>query len=212
MIKKINKTVLNKLEQRIIDLSYKYNLSHIGSCLTSVRLIDSIYQVKKPDDIFILSNGHAGLALYVILEKNGIGDAEQLFLKHGVHPNRDIEHGIYCSSGSLGHGLGIAVGMALSNRNRDVYVMVSDGELAEGSCWEALRIASENKLENLKIMCNANGYGAYGKIDVDWLDLRLQYFYPVLVQKTNTYSLPDYLQGLNAHYQTLDTAKYKELS
>lgn len=211
MIIKSNKYILNKLEQRIIDLSYKYQLSHIGSCLSVVRLIDGIYQVKKTDEPFILSNGHAALALYVVLEKNGVADAEELFNKHGVHPNRDMANGIWCTSGSLGHGIGIGVGMALQNRKRDVYVMTSDGEMAEGSCWEALRIAAENRLENLKITCIANGYGAYGKIDSDWLDIRLQYFYPTLVQKINLYSFPDWFQGQDGHYVTMNDQQYKEL-
>lgn len=203
---------MSKLERRVIDISYKKKLSHIGSCLVTVRLIDGIFQVKKPNDLFILSNGHAGLALYVVLEKWGFGDAEKLFDTHGVHPNRDIEHGIIATSGSLGHGLGIAVGMAVADRSRDVYVMTSDGELAEGSCWEALRIAAELRLENLKIMVAANGYSAYGKVDVDWLDIRLQYFYPTLVQKVNLYAWPEYLQGLQAHYQVLSDDQYKELT
>lgn len=204
-------SVMTKLERRIIDISYKKHLSHIGSCLTAVRQIDVIYQVKNNNDIFILSNGHAGLALYVVLEKFKFGDAEALFDKHGVHPNRDIEHDIHISSGSLGHGLGIAVGMALADRKRNVYVMVSDGEMAEGSCWEALRIAGELKLENLKVVVNANGYGAYGSVDSDLLDLRMQYFYPALVNKTNLYDWPEYLQGLNAHYHALTKENYEEL-
>lgn len=204
------KIPLNKLEQRVIDISYKKKLSHLGSCLTSVRLIDAIYQVKKKEDIFILSSGHAGLALYVVLEKYESQDAEKLFDKHGVHPNRDMEHGIICSSGSLGHGIGIAVGMALADKTRDVYVLTSDGEMAEGSCWEALRIASELRLENLKVMVNANGYSAYQKVDTDLLDLRMQYFYPCLVQKTNMYKYPEYLQGLEAHYHALTEEQYKD--
>lgn len=204
--------MMSKLERRVIDISYKKKLSHIGSCLTAVRLIDAIYLSKKKEDIFILSCGHAGLAQYVILEKEEGKDAEELFDKHGVHPNRDVLNGIHASTGSLGHGIGIGVGMALANKKRDVYVLISDGECAEGSLWEALRIAMENKLENLKVMCNANSWGAYGKIDADWLDLRLQYFFPTLVQKTNLYAWPEYLQGQAAHYHTLTDKQYKELT
>lgn len=203
---------LSKLEKRIIDISYKKKLSHLGSCLTAVRLIDMIFQAKKKEEPFILSNGHAGLALYVVLEKWGLGDAEELFDKHGVHPNRDIEHGIIASAGSLGHGIGIAVGMAIADKSRDVYVMVSDGEMAEGSCWEALRIAGELRLENLKIMVNANGYSAYDKTDIDVMDLRMQYFYPSLMQRTNMYVWPEYLQGLESHYHVLKDEEYKEFT
>ena len=136
------------IEKRILTLSHKYKLSHVGSCLMASEIINATYKTRKPDEPFILSNGHAGLALYCVLEQWGLGDAEELFLKHGVHPNRDMKAGIWASTGSLGHGIGIAVGMALSNRKRLVYVMISDGECAEGSLWEALRVAGEQKLEN----------------------------------------------------------------
>ena len=204
--------MLTELERRIIDISYKHKLAHLGSCLTSVGLIESIYESKKKDEPFILSNGHAGLALYVVLEKHGFGDAEELFKKYGTHPSRDEEHGIWCSTGSLGQGITIAVGMALSQKERDVYVLSSDGEMGEGSCWEALRIASENKLENLKIAVNANGSSGYGKIDTEWLDSRLQLFYPCLVIRTNLYKFPDWLQGVESHYVVMNEEKYKEIS
>jgi transketolase len=203
---------LSKLEKRVLDISYKHKLSHLGSCLTAVQLLDNIFKVKKVQDIVVLSQGHAGLALYVILEKYHNKDAEALFLKHGVHPNRDVNDKITVTAGSLGHGIGIAVGMALADRTRDVYVLTSDGELAEGSCWEALRIAGELRLENLKIMVNANGYGAYGKIDTDILDTRLQFFFPTLVARTQILKYPSYLQGLAGHYKVLTEEEYKEIT
>jgi len=202
---------MRELEKRIIDLSYKFKLSHIGSCLSSVHIIDSVYNIKKKNEPFILSNGHAGLALYVVLEKHEGKDAEKLWKKHGTHPNRDLKDGIWCSTGSLGQGLPIAVGMALANRKRNVYVLVSDGEMAEGSCWEALRIAAEFRLENLRINVVGNGYTALGKTDVDLLDLRMQYFYPSLMVKTNLFAFPESLQGLWGHYRVLDKKQYKEI-
>jgi len=203
---------MRELEKRILDLSYKYKLSHIGSCLTSVNIIDSVYSVKKKDEPFILSCGHAGLALYAVLEKREGKDAEKLLKKHGVHPVRDKKAGIWCSTGSLGMGLPIAVGMALANRKRNVYCLVSDGEMAEGSCWEALRIATDNKLENLRINIVGNGYSALGKTDVDLLDLRMQYFYPSLMVKTNLFSFPEWLQGLEGHYHIMNSKEYKEIT
>jgi transketolase N-terminal domain/subunit len=76
------------------------------------------------DDIFILSSGHAALALYVCIEKYHGKDAEVLFLKHGGHPHRDEENYIYCSTGSLGLGLPIALGRAVANPNRKVWVLL----------------------------------------------------------------------------------------
>ncbi len=203
---------INKLEKRIIDLSYKKGLSHLSSCLTAVRIIDGIYQVKKENEPFILDNGHAALALYTVLEKVYFKDAEQLFDKHGVHPNRDMDDKIYASAGSLGHGIGIAVGMAIADRSRSVFVLTSDGAMNEGSNWEALRIAGELRLENLRVMVNANGTGAYCDIDSDLLEQRMQYFYPSFVVRTNMFKYPDFLQGVAGHYKTLNEKEFKEVS
>lgn len=202
--------MLNKLEKRIIDLSYKHKLSHIGSCLNSISIIDKLFMLKKPDDPFILSNGHAGLALYVVLEKYCGKNAEKLLKKHGTHPNRNLKDGVWCSTGSLGQGLPIAVGMALTNRDRTVFVLVSDGELAEGSMWEALRIASEKRLENLRVAVTANGIGGYSHIDADWLEMRLKTFYPCLFVRTNMFRWPAFLNGLNGHYVVMNEEQYKE--
>lgn len=204
-------TPLSKQELRILDISYRKKQSHLSSCLTSVQLIDSIYKVKKKNEPFILSNGHAGLALYVILEKEEGKNAEKLFDKHGVHPNRDLKDGIYCSTGSLGSGITIAVGMALANKKRNVYVLMGDGEFAEGSCWEALRIAGEQRLENLKIMVNANGYSALGKVETELLDHRVNLFYPTLVIKTNMFKYPAFLNGVGGHYKVMSEQEYKEV-
>lgn len=204
--------LLNKLQQRLLEISYKKKLSHIGSCLTALTLIDHIYLVKKLEDSFVLDNGHAALALYVVLEKFHLLDAEKLFDKHGVHPNRDKDDFIDCSTGSLGQGLPIAVGMALADRTKLVYVLTSDGAMAEGSNWEALRIAGEQRLENLRITVNANGWGAYSKIDSELLDTRMQMFYPSLVVKTDLLKYPDWLQGLEGHYHVMNEREYKEIT
>ena len=200
------------LEKRIIDITYKHKLTHLNGCLTAVQLIDNIYKIKKEKDLFVLSSGHVALALFVVLEKKYGFDAEKLQEQHGTHPKRDLKHKIYCSSGSLGQAITVAVGMALANRKRDVYVLTSDGELAEGSCWEALRVAGEQRLENMKILVNANGSSGYEKTDVDILDIRLQYFYPTMVSRTHVFKYPEWLQGFAGHYVILDEAKYKELT
>lgn len=200
---------MTKLRKRVLELSHKLGLSHIGSCIATVDTLDQIYSIKKPHEPFVLSNGHAALALYCVLEKYEGADAEALFKKHGVHPNRDMENGIWASTGSLGHGLGIAVGYALANRDRLVFVTISDGEAAEGSIWEALRIASDNRLENLRVAVIANGYGAYSEIDIVDLDNRINAFYPSMMIKTNMFAYPDYLNGLNGHYHTLTDEQYK---
>jgi transketolase N-terminal domain/subunit len=202
---------MNSLERRIIDLSYEHKLTHIGSCLNAVNFIDHTYEVMRPEDKFVLSQGHAFLALAVVLEKHKGLDAAQLVKEHGTHPIRNTKEGIFVSTGSLGQGLTVAVGMALADRSRDIYVVSSDGEMAEGACWEALRIASEQKLENIKLAVIANGYAGYSKVDVDWLDTRLNSFYPTLVIRANLYSYPEFLQGLKGHYTVLNKEMYEEV-
>ena len=80
---------MRHLKKRILEIAYKHKLSHLGSYFSSVDIIDKIYKTKNKDDIFILSSGHAALALYVVIEKYEGKNAEELFLKHGGHPHRD---------------------------------------------------------------------------------------------------------------------------
>lgn len=197
------------LKKRIIELSYKHKLSHIGSCISAVDIIDNIYFHKKSWEPFVLSSGHAGLALYVVLEKYEKQDAEALLLKHGVHPNRDLKDGIWVSSGSLGHGLGIAIGLALSRKDRYVHCLISDGEMAEGSIYEGLNIAKDNALNHLKLYVNCNGYGAYRRV-YDYRIADIASLYPTIdicIRKT-TFEYP-FLKGQDAHYMVMNDEDYK---
>jgi transketolase len=204
--------MLSKLEKRLIEISYELKLSHLSAYFTAVDIIDKIYSVKKKDEPLILSQGHSFAALAVVLEKYEGKDALELVKKYGTHPTRCLEDGIDLSTGSLGQGITVAVGMAIADRTKNVYVLTSDGEMTEGSCWEALRIAGEQKLENLRISVNANGWSAYNKVDADLLDLRMQYFYPSLVVKTNVFKFPEWLQGVSGHYGIIDSEeKYQEM-
>lgn len=193
------------LEKRLIDICYRLKLTHLSAYFTALDLIDKIYSVKKPDEPFILSQGHAFAALACVLEKYEGHDAFELTKKYMTHPTRCKEDGIDCSTGSLGQGLTIAIGMALADRSKNVYVLTSDGEMTEGCCWEALRIAGEQRLENLRVTVNANGWSAYNQVDVDLLDLRMQYFYPSLVIRTDMFKYPAWLQGVDGHYQAINT-------
>ena len=111
-----------RLKKRILEIAYKNNLSHLGSYFSALGIIDEIYNTKNDDDIFILSSGHAALALYVVLEEYHGHNAEELFNKHGGHPHRDEENHIHCSTGSLGLGITVAIGRALADKNRTVHV------------------------------------------------------------------------------------------
>ena len=199
-----------QLKKRIVDIAYKHKLGHLGSYLSSVDIIESIYSTMAVDDLFILSSGHASLALYVVLEKHFGIDAEMLFHKHGGHPHRDEANKIHCSTGSLGLGITIAVGRALANKNRKVHVLVSDGECAEGSVWEALKTIKELDIDNLIVHVNINGLAAYKEVDIDYLTTRLKAFLPTInLHYTTVEQLPS-LKGLHAHYHTLTEQDYKE--
>lgn len=164
-----------QIRRKILEISYNSKLSHLGSCLSAVDLIIAVYKVKKKEEKFVLSNGHAGVALYAILEKNGLADRKSITKLH-VHPDRNPALSIDVSTGSLGHGLPIAVGMALADRSKNIYCIISDGEISEGSIWESFRIISEKKLTNLITILNANGWGAYDPIPLRNLPNRFRSF------------------------------------
>ena len=203
--------MLSELQKRCVDISYEKKLSHLSSVLNTVDVVDKTYEVMKEGDVFVLGNSHAALALYVVLEKHRGKDAEKLYDKHGTHANRDEEDGIYVSGGSLGQAETLAVGMAMAERDKNVYLVTSDGACAEGSIWESLAIARSQRVENLRIAVIANGYGAYGKIDVEDLDTRLNAFYPTLVIKKDLFDLPDWMQGIDGHYVVMNEKQYKEI-
>jgi transketolase len=197
------------LKKRLIEIAYKHKLGHLGSYLSALEIIDLIYKKMDRDDIFILSSGHAALALYVCLEKYKGQDAEGLFLKHGGHPHWDEEAGIHCSTGSLGLGITIALGRAIANKNRKVYVLISDGECAEGSVWEALKTIVEEKINNIEIHVNANGYAAYKEVDIEYLSNRLKTFLPKINIHYTTVEHFSFLKGLNAHYHIMKESDYQ---
>lgn len=200
----------NNLKKRILEIAYKNKLSHLGSYFSSVDIIDEIYSQMNVNDIFILSSGHASLALYACNEKYFNIDAEEMFIKHGGHPHRDEANKIYCSTGSLGLGITIGVGRALANKERTVHVLISDGECAEGSVWEALKTIKEQSIKNITIHVNVNGYAAYMEIDKQYLVERLKAFLPeIKIHFTSVECLPC-LKGLNAHYHVMSESNYKE--
>jgi transketolase len=192
-----------QLIDRIVDITYRHKLSHLSSTISAMPIIKEIYDRKAPDEIFILSSGHAGLAQYVIIEDRYGIDAEMLLEKHGIHPNRDLENHICCSTGSLGSGLPIAVGHALSDKTKNVYCLISDGECAEGSIWESLQFIYVQHLLNLKVYVNINGQSAFEYLDRDYLIRRLRAFLPVINIRES--GIPNYgiTEGLESHYHVI---------
>jgi transketolase len=201
---------MKELRKRLVEIAYKNKLGHLGSYFSSLEIIDEIYSRMEKDDIFILSSGHAALALYVVLEKYKGVDAEMLFAKHGGHPHRDEENFIHCSTGSLSLGLTVALGRAVANPKREVYVLISDGECAEGSIWESLKTIYEEGISNITVYVNVNGYAAYKEVEKDYLVNRLESFLPSInIRYTSVEQFP-FLKGLNAHYHIMNEENYQE--
>jgi transketolase len=202
---------MNNLEKRILEISYNEKIGHLSSNLNAVNIIDEIYSKMNENDVFILSSGHAALALYVVLEKYYGLNAVDLFHKHGVHPHRDVDNKIYCSTGSLGMGLTVACGHALCNRDKTIYSLISDGEAGEGSIWEALRFIYEQKLDNLKVFANVNGMIAFDHIDREYINNRLKAFLPPInIRNTNPPNW-DFASGVLTHYYVLKKEDYENL-
>lgn len=202
---------MNALEQRILYLSHKHRRSHIGSALNTVNVLADIYAKRTEGEPVVLGNSHAALALFVVLESVGQGDAEALLMRHGTHATRSLKDGIYVSGGSLGQPETIAVGMALANRTRNVYLVTSDGACAEGAVWEAFRIAHEFKVSNLKTSIVCNGFGAYGPINGTELALRFSGLNNACIHFVKCRKLKGCLEGLAGHYVVLTDEQYEEL-
>jgi transketolase len=160
------KLIQKKIRKEIIKLSYSSKTSHLGSSLSCVDVMLVLYKffIKKKNT-FILSKGHACLAYYCILKKfnfissktlNSYGKNNSILMGHSSHKVPGIEF----STGSLGHGLPYATGRALAEKinktNNNIYVLISDGELNEGTTWESLMFASYHKLNNLFVIVDYN--------------------------------------------------------
>lgn len=149
--------------KKILILSQQVPALHIGGSFSSVEIIDAVFNIfKKKNDKFILSKGHAGVLLYVVL--NFLGKLSNSTLKNyckkngklGVHPDYGL-NGIEASTGSLGHGLGIASGLAYANKKNNIFVLMSDGEMQEGSVWESALLISSKKINNIIVLVDSNG-------------------------------------------------------
>ena len=165
----MNKLLKSKIRcknyrKKILEMSQSVSALHIGGSFSSVEIVDCIYnRLKKKKDIFILSKGHAGILQYVVLNDLGIIKTKDLnnyqkkngFL--GVHPDYGSP-GIKASTGSLGHGLAMVAGMALAsiNKKKFFYILLSDGELQEGSVCETVLTISSLKLNNIIVIVDNN--------------------------------------------------------
>jgi transketolase len=164
-----------KIRKEILYISKESGHGHIPTGFSIVEMLISVYEnmnhnADNPEwenrDIFLLSKGHASLAQYTTLANFGYFDKEELITygsynsRFGCHADRLKVPGVEASTGSLGHGIGLAVGIALGMKirkeERSVYVLIGDGESNEGTVWESIMVAVDQSLDNLTILYDNN--------------------------------------------------------
>tara|TARA_B100000161_G_C33495467_1_gene389039 strand:+ start:119 stop:946 length:828 start_codon:yes stop_codon:yes gene_type:complete len=176
--------ICKKLRKRVIETSYRAKIPHVGSCLSCMELLVYLYWVEmkidpaNPEDPsrdrFVLSKGHGAPVLFQVLAERGFfpfndlltfGKAGSVFHEHPPKPG--YIKGVEAATGSLGHGLPMALGMSISARIKNfdyrTYAILSDGECNEGSIWESAMLAGGQKINNLTIMIDFNKWQATGR-------------------------------------------------
>lgn len=165
----------HEIRRKILRASTESGHGHIPTSFSVVEMISSVYETMHHDprrpgsrerDIFVLSKGHASLGFYCVLSQYGYIREEELKTfgafqsRLGCHPDRLKAPGVEVSTGSLGHGIAVGVGIALAFKlqgsSRKVYVLIGDGESNEGSVWEALSVATHLRLDNLTVLYDNN--------------------------------------------------------
>ncbi len=179
------RALARKIRGRLVQMSSVAKTPHLGSSLSCVDILVAAYWgVLRIDpanpldpgrDRFILSKGHAATALYAALAHRGLFAPSLLdsFNCHGgplgEHPSLHCVPGVEASTGSLGHGLSLALGMALAQRIQKlqsrVFVLMSDGECQEGTVWEAAMFAPARRIDNVAVIVDYNKWQATGRTD-----------------------------------------------
>lgn len=180
-----------KYRHQILDISQQVGALHIAPAFSCLEVTDLIYHglMRKGSDgqfidTFLMSKGHGCMSQYVVLNDLGYLSDDDLLSyckphgRLGAHPDYGLP-GITASTGSLGHGLGIAAGIALANRLQTIdshtYVVLSDGELQEGSTWEAIMMIANLQLSNITVFLDLNDFSGLARMSVDH-----PAFYPVV--------------------------------
>lgn len=191
---------LKQIRKTIVEMIHNANVSHIGSAMSVVDILYTLYfkvaninpdNIDNPNrDIIILSKGHSSAALYSVLYHKGYITKEMIdkYSKDNgslpCHIDKEKSAFFEVSTGSLGHGLSLGVGYALAKKidknSGRVFVICGDGEMNEGSVWEAIMFAATHKLNNLTLIIDSNKLQGYGKsnevIDQSNLEDRLTSF------------------------------------
>jgi len=183
--KEIKRLQIAAIEHRrlLFQLGENHSIKlHYGACLSMTEIVVTLYlywmNIDKGNlesaarDRFILSKGHAAPSLYIVLYQAGFLNEEDFHCYRELnsifqgHPDRNKTLGVDCTTGSLGQGLGVSVGMAWGYRQKGIqnrtYCLISDGECNEGSIWESALIASNAKLDNLIVFLDKNSKSSFG--------------------------------------------------
>ena len=167
-----------KYRRKVLDMSQKVSALHGGGAFSATEMIDLAYfglmrkdKTGKFVDTFLMSKGHSCLIQYIILENLNILSSKDLELyckaggRLGCHPDYGVP-GIEASTGSLGHGMGLAVGMfqadKIKKNDKKIYVILSDGELQEGSTWENMMMGANLNAHNIVALLDHNGSQSFG--------------------------------------------------
>lgn len=169
------KELATKARIKVLEMVHRAGTSHIASNFSVLDIATVLYENLKEGDDVVWSKGWAAASIYYFLAKQGKIPVEDLD-KFGKEIDGEIPYlglaettvpGVYANAGSMGHGLPIAVGMALAKKRAGepgmVYCIMSDGELNEGTTWEGALLAAQHRLDNLMVLVDMNGWQAMGK-------------------------------------------------
>jgi transketolase len=180
-------SIVKTARKRLLQMHFESGVGHIGGNLSALDIIMVLYHaILRKDDVFILSKGHAAGAIYVALWSLGRLSDDELRQFHAEgtklsgHPAPNCHPDIPFATGSLGHGLSLAAGIALGKNLQEqagrVFCLLSDGEMQEGSTWEGLIFAAHHRIP-LTILIDVNGLQGFGRThDVAGLDLTVSKF------------------------------------
>jgi len=171
-----------RYRRKILDISQKVPALHIAPAFSCVEIVDAVYHglMRRNEDgefgdSFLMSKGHGCMIQYVILAELGVLSQNDLDMyckpggRLGAHPDYGVP-GVLAATGSLGHGMGMAVGMTYADRvadlDRNTYVVLSDGEMQEGSSWEAMMMAANLGVNNLIAILDLNDFQGLGQTSI----------------------------------------------
>jgi len=206
-------SLAKKIRRRIIEASFRAGACHIGSALSCVEILIEIFNRMEEGDYFIFSKASGVAAYYAMLVERGVIPEYKLvyYLKNYPLPSKEVP-GVIWSGGSLGHGLPAACGLALADKNRKVYVLISDAELQEGTTWESLLFKNHHELHNLIIYCDWNDCQACGRTH-ETLGIPIETISEmgIRVVKTIKGQGISFCEDNNEwHYRNLNEAEYKQ--